>query len=54
MPLPGSKREKAMLEQLKPAPAPKTTRTRKSSFLQEIVEPENMVPQEVEEKTEEE
>lgn len=53
MPLPGSKREKDMLEQLKPAPAPKA-RTRRSSFLQEIVEPENMVPAQEEEETEEE
>ena len=54
MPLPGSKREKQMLEQNKPAPAPRARTKVKPSFLQEVVEPEVQVEERAEEESEEE
>jgi hypothetical protein len=55
MPLPDSKRAKRMLAELVTNEAPKTKRTRrtatvtestiKPAFLQEVVEPENQIPE---------
>ena len=57
MPLPGSKREKKMLQEIQTpeAPAPRRTRASvKPAFLQEVVEPEIQVEQNVEDDSEEE
>ena len=44
MPLPGSKREKQMLAEMEPKPAPRTRTRVKPAFLQEVVEPEVHMP----------
>ena len=54
MPLPGSKREKQMLAEMEPKPAPRTRTRVKPALLQEVVEPEVQVEENAEVDTEEE
>ena len=54
MPLPGSQREKQMLAEIEPKPAPRTRTRVKPAFLQEVVEPEVQVEENAEVDTEEE
>jgi hypothetical protein len=54
MPLPGSKREKQMLAEMEPKPAPRTRTRVKPAFLQEVVEPEVQVEENAEDDSEEE